>query len=268
MRFNLLTGAALTATLLLSSQAFSQTAAGVDPACMVKSANGTSTVDKTKCPDGMKVGVQNGTNAATSTDTATNKQNGTAGATSTDTANTSATNKQNGTAGATSTDTANTSTMNKQNGTAGATSTDTANTSTMNKQTGGKSATSTDTTATSGDTTASTTPIGKSMFVPQDQLTGASVMSANDFIGKRVYSRNGDDIGKVADLILTDDGSVSAVVLGVGGFLGIGTKDVAISMASIDMAKDGNSVKLVMDATKDQLKAAPTYDSATRTYIK
>ena len=219
MQFKLLTAAALTATLLLSAQAFSQTAAGVDPACMVKSANGTSTVDKTKCPDGMKVGAQNGADAATSVDTA------------------------------------NTSTMKKQNGTNAATGTDT-------------TANADDTTANSNDATASTTPIGKSLFVPQDQLIGASVISANDFIGKRVYSRNGDDIGKVADLILTENGGISAVVLGVGGFLGMGTKDVAISMASIDMSKDGNSVRLVMDATKDQLKAAPTYDSATRTYIK
>ena len=96
-------------------------------------------------------------------------------------------------------------------------------------------------------------------------MTGAKILSANDFIGKTVYSRSDEKVGKVDDLILSENG-VQAVVLGVGGFLGMGTKDVAVMLSSIQITKDGSSTKLVVDATKDQLKAAPTYDPKVRTY--
>ena len=183
MRKNLLATASIAGMLLLSGQAFAQTPAGVDPACMMKNSDGTQTVDKAKCPDGMKVGA-----AATE--------------------------------------------------------------------------------APAPDTTASTTPMTHTLIVPSESFSGATVISANDFIGKRVYSKAGDDIGEVNDLIMTGDGSIQAVVLGVGGFLGMGEKDVAVSMASIDMAKDGNAVKLVVDGTKEQFNSAPAYDKTTRTYIK
>ena len=69
------------------------------------------------------------------------------------------------------------------------------------------------------------------------------------------------------DLIVTDNGSVQAVILGVGGFLGIGEKDVAVTMQAIQMEQDGDSTKLVVDASKDQLTSAPGYDRVKRTYL-
>jgi PRC-barrel domain len=71
----------------------------------------------------------------------------------------------------------------------------------------------------------------------------------------------------VNDVLLSQDGKVSAVILGVGGFLGIGEKDVLVSMRSIDMQRDGSNVKLVVDATKEILTSAPTYDRTKRTYM-
>jgi sporulation protein YlmC with PRC-barrel domain len=121
------------------------------------------------------------------------------------------------------------------------------------------------------DTTASTTPAsstGMDIIVPAESLTGSKVMTASDFVGKRVYSKVGKDIGEVNDLIVTDNGGVQAAILGVGGFLRIGEKNVAVSMKSINMQQDGSSVKLMVDATADMLKAAPNYDSKLRTYTK
>ena len=71
---------------------------------------------------------------------------------------------------------------------------------------------------------------------------------------------------EVDDLILSENG-VEAVVLGVGGFLGMGTKDVAVMPSSINISKDGNATRLIVDASKQQLKSAPTYDSKIRTYM-
>ena len=75
------------------------------------------------------------------------------------------------------------------------------------------------------------------------------------------------DDGEVNDLIVTDNGAVQAVILGVGGFLGIGEKDVAVAMRAIEMQPDGDSVKLVVDASKDQLNSAPGYDRTKRVYV-
>lgn len=113
----------------------------------------------------------------------------------------------------------------------------------------------------------STTATDDALVVPKESFAGATVMTASDFIGKRVYTKAGEDIGEVNDLIVTDNGGVQAVVLGVGGFLGIGEKDVAVRMAAIEMQKDGESTKLVVDASKEQLTEAPAYDRANRTYV-
>jgi sporulation protein YlmC with PRC-barrel domain len=80
------------------------------------------------------------------------------------------------------------------------------------------------------------------VIVPADQLNNARVMSANDYIGKTVYDQNGNNIGEVNDIILSQDGKINAVILGVGGFLGIGEKDVAVSMSSIKVVNDDNAV--------------------------
>jgi sporulation protein YlmC with PRC-barrel domain len=105
-------------------------------------------------------------------------------------------------------------------------------------------------------------------IVSPDMLSNAKIMSANDFIGKTVYAPDGATVGEVNDFFVTDDGKVQAVVIGVGGFLGIGEKDVAVSMPAIAMQPDGDAVKLVINATKDELTAAPTYDRVKRVYVK
>jgi sporulation protein YlmC with PRC-barrel domain len=201
MQKHILTIAALAGSLMMATSAHAQSAATVDPACIMKNADGTETVDKAKCPDGMKVG---GSAAATTPDT-------------------------------------------------------TATTTTPDP-----AATPNNTAA-----TGSTAAAPGSLIVPPESLTSGKIMSASDFIGKRVYTKAGDDIGEVNDLVVSDNGSVQAVILGVGGFLGMGEKDVAVSMASIEMMPDGNNAaKLVVDGTREQFTAAPTYDRATRTYLK
>lgn len=117
-------------------------------------------------------------------------------------------------------------------------------------------------TAVTTDTTATT-----SVIVPVESLAGTTLITASDFTGKRIYSKAGDDIGEVNDVILSADGKVSAVILGVGGFLGMGEKDVLVAMRSIDMQRDGDTLKLVVDATKEILTSAPTFDRSKRTYM-
>jgi hypothetical protein len=58
--------------------------------------------------------------------------------------------------------------------------------------------------------------------------------------------------------VLGKDGKVAAVILGVGGFLGMGEREVAISYGGLTFVKDSNNRDVItVNATKDQLKAAP-----------
>ena len=91
-------------------------------------------------------------------------------------------------------------------------------------------------------------------------------MSANEYIGKTVYSPELDKIGKVKDVIFSENG-VKAVVLGLGGFLGIGEKRVAVAIDSIEPTRDGFSVKLITNATREQLASAPKLDISPRVFL-
>lgn len=114
-------------------------------------------------------------------------------------------------------------------------------------------------------TTTQQTQTGQ-LIVPAARLNSAQVMSANDFIGKTVYDRAGNDIGDVNDLIISGDGQIQAVILGVGGFLGMGEKYVAVNTSSVQMVQDGNTTRLVVEASKQALQAAPAYDKSNRRY--
>ncbi|HEY1795230.1 MAG TPA: PRC-barrel domain-containing protein [Stellaceae bacterium] len=80
-------------------------------------------------------------------------------------------------------------------------------------------------------------------------------MRASKLIGTSVYDVQNQDIGSVKDLILTKGGEVSAVVLDVGSFLGMGGKYVAVSLNDLKTSND----RLTLAQTKDQLKAAPSF---------
>jgi len=87
-------------------------------------------------------------------------------------------------------------------------------------------------------------------------------VSANDYIGKQIYNANNESIGDVNDLILEENGGIVAAVVGVGGFLGIGEKDVALPMSKISMARDAennNDVRLTSTETAEALQSAPEF---------
>jgi sporulation protein YlmC with PRC-barrel domain len=87
-------------------------------------------------------------------------------------------------------------------------------------------------------------------------------ISANDYIGKPVYNANNESIGDVNDLIFEDKGAIVGAVIGVGGFLGIGEKDVAVPVDRITMTREANNnneARLTTTETAEALKAAPEF---------
>lgn len=82
-------------------------------------------------------------------------------------------------------------------------------------------------------------------------------------IGQEVKSRTTDEtIGTVSNLLLDNEGQVVAVVVGVGGLLGIGERDVAIAWDQVERRMDDDDdVTLWVDLTEEHLRDAPQYES-------
>jgi hypothetical protein len=104
-------------------------------------------------------------------------------------------------------------------------------------------------------------------------------INASQFIGQRIYAaetmpadsvqpgaeKDWADVGEINDVILDRSGKAKAVVLGVGGFLGMGEKAVAVPMTDVKFVKSGDGADdffLVVNTNKDALAAAPAFVSA------
>ncbi|MEH6646684.1 PRC-barrel domain-containing protein [Sulfitobacter sp.] len=113
--------------------------------------------------------------------------------------------------------------------------------------------------------------IGSVSAMPTDFL-------ASNLIGMRIYNVEADmdtsaymnadaetewnDIGEINDVLITADGKVSSVILGVGGFLGIGERDVSVPMSAIEVLteEDGEDRFLVVKTSKEELEATPAFE--------
>jgi sporulation protein YlmC with PRC-barrel domain len=101
---------------------------------------------------------------------------------------------------------------------------------------------------------------GTNVYAANDSSLTKAHWLASDVYGAAVYDPNQNKIGKIDDLVISKDGTVSKAVVGVGGFLGVGEKDVAIPFNELKVASDNSSSWLVLNESKDQLKAAPSFD--------
>ena len=83
---------------------------------------------------------------------------------------------------------------------------------------------------------------------------------ASRLVGLNIQNAGNENIGEIYDIILTDAGAVKAYIVSVGGFLGMGTRYVAIDPKAVTLTRqDEKTWKATMNANKDQLRAAPEY---------
>ncbi|MFZ1743580.1 MAG: PRC-barrel domain-containing protein [Pontixanthobacter sp.] len=79
---------------------------------------------------------------------------------------------------------------------------------------------------------------------------------ASTLIGASILNASNQSIGDINDLLLSKEGSVASVIVGVGGFLGIGEKNVALNFNELNISKDANGKTVVMSsATKESLES-------------
>lgn len=92
---------------------------------------------------------------------------------------------------------------------------------------------------------------------PTQEVSGA--WHAKDFLRSRVYNMAGERVGDVNDFIVDGD-RVTGIILGVGGFLGIGEKEVSMTPEQVKrMVHTDGETYFTVNTTKDQLQAAPDY---------
>ena len=102
----------------------------------------------------------------------------------------------------------------------------------------------------------------KAPVAGQITVQDANTIMSKDVVGQTVYAPDKTKIGSISDLILSKDGkTVEGFVIGVGGFLGIGEKSVALKMDRLKMAEADGAMQLTMDAKKEELSNAPSFKS-------
>ena len=78
-------------------------------------------------------------------------------------------------------------------------------------------------------------------------------------LGKEVHDPSGQAMGRIVDLLVDETGQPRAAVIDFGGFLGVGTRKIAIDWHALRFDAVGTKEVVVADLDRDQIKAAPEY---------
>jgi hypothetical protein len=108
--------------------------------------------------------------------------------------------------------------------------------------------------------------IAQTADTPRDETAGwapaevtVTVLEQHDAVlGRRVRSSAGEDMGRVVNVVVDQNGQVRAAIIDFGGFLGVGNRRIAVDWNALHFAPGGKD-PILLDLTRDQVKAAPEY---------
>lgn len=92
--------------------------------------------------------------------------------------------------------------------------------------------------------------------------TPATVIDNQDvdgILGKSVRSVAGEDMGRIVDILITKGGQVRAAVIDFGGFLGVGSRKIAVDWSALRFPESGKLDQVSVELTRDQVRLAPEY---------
>jgi hypothetical protein len=132
--------------------------------------------------------------------------------------------------------------------------------------------------------TPSAAPPAKTAETPAVVVNSQQVESV---LGKKVRSASGDDMGRIVDIIADKSGQLRAAIIDFGGFLGVGSKQIAVDWKAIrfapdaktdaksdtktdaktDTKSDTKTDAVILDLTRDQLRVAPAYKAGEQIVI-
>ena len=96
---------------------------------------------------------------------------------------------------------------------------------------------------------------------PPPSVTIIGAREAHGVLGRDVRSPTDEDMGRIVDVIVDRGGSVRAAVIDFGGFLGVGSRKVVVDWGALHFAPEDQPQRIIVDLTRDQVKAAPEYRS-------
>ena len=109
----------------------------------------------------------------------------------------------------------------------------------------------------SGSPASSQTGLATAPFVTTQK---ADEHNAGALVGRNIVNDAGEIIGNVNFLLMNDQGQITTVTIGVGGFLGVGEKNVGVPFSALKISDDGNGNRVVkLAATKAQIDIAPKF---------
>jgi sporulation protein YlmC with PRC-barrel domain len=90
------------------------------------------------------------------------------------------------------------------------------------------------------------------VILKSDELAG--------ILGKEVRSATGENMGRIVDVVVDRTGKVRAAVIDFGGFLGVGSRKIAVDWNALSFPRPGDKAdRATLEFTRDQLKAGPEY---------
>jgi hypothetical protein len=110
------------------------------------------------------------------------------------------------------------------------------------------------TTETPAEGASKSSPAGTPATVLDDQQVTA-------ILGKSVRGKDNEDMGRIVDIIVNQSGQVRAAVIDFGGFLGVGSRKIAIDWSALHFTPAGRPDRITLDLTRNQVRLAPEYKS-------
>jgi hypothetical protein len=99
---------------------------------------------------------------------------------------------------------------------------------------------------------------------PRETVIHIPPASMEAVLGSQVASSDGKAIGRLTDVLVDQDGKPKAAVIDIGGFLGVGTRRVAVDWAALRFSPAEQKNRVSLDMTSDQIRAAPQYQDPTK----
>lgn len=106
-------------------------------------------------------------------------------------------------------------------------------------------------------------PAGGAPTSPPDAAPAVPILEGRDLqaiLGKEVRSATGENMGRIVDAVVDRSGQVRAAIIDFGGFLGVGSRKIAVDWNALHFPRPGDKAgRVTLEFTRDQLKAGPEY---------
>jgi hypothetical protein len=103
---------------------------------------------------------------------------------------------------------------------------------------------------------------------PSPSVTILETQEVQGILGRDVRSLTDEDMGRIVDILVDGEGGVRAAIIDFGGFLGVGNRKIAVDWKALHFVPAaGKRYGVVLELTRDQVKAAPEYKEGKPTIV-